>query len=99
MDNLNTKEYLEKTKNIIIQNLKNLAHAPSVQMQNIPADGYDDLREREMEAEEDARLETRITDNMKDKSKMTVEEFSDSEDEDGDDRRNQEDNSANMEVD
>ena len=33
MDNMNTPEYLEKTRNIILENLRNLQHAPSVQMQ------------------------------------------------------------------
>ena len=34
MENLNSREYLEKMKIKIIENLRNIPHAPSVQMQS-----------------------------------------------------------------
>lgn len=40
MDNLNTLEYLEKCKAIILDNLNQLKGAPSVQMQDVPPDYY-----------------------------------------------------------
>ena len=44
MHNSNSQEYLEKIKNSVIDNLRNLAHAPSVQMTDVPRDpmGMDD---------------------------------------------------------
>lgn len=55
MDNLNTREYLEKYCAKIIDNLRNVAHAPSVQMQDVPADFLKDS------SDEDEEPETRIT--------------------------------------
>ncbi|XP_059162843.1 histone deacetylase 3-like [Physella acuta] len=37
-DNLNTRQYLDNIKTSILENLKMLTHAPSVQMQDIPSD-------------------------------------------------------------
>ncbi|XP_067662888.1 histone deacetylase 3-like [Haliotis asinina] len=37
-ENLNTKQYLDHIRQTIHENLKNLIHAPSVQMQDIPPD-------------------------------------------------------------
>ncbi|KAL5017145.1 hypothetical protein ScPMuIL_006734 [Solemya velum] len=37
-DNLNTKQYLDSIRQTVNDNLKNLAHAPSVQMQDVPPD-------------------------------------------------------------
>lgn len=42
MDNLNTREYLERTKAVILENLRHIPHAPSVQMSAIPRDGYEE---------------------------------------------------------
>ncbi len=36
MENANSKDYLDKIKNAVIENLKKTAHAPSVQMTEVP---------------------------------------------------------------
>lgn len=38
MENLNTKEYLEKIKTTVLQNLSRTKFVPSVQMQEVPRD-------------------------------------------------------------
>jgi histone deacetylase 1/2 len=55
MENLNSTEYLEKMKNQVIENLKNLAHAPSVQMTDVPPDpiGLDDEADAEMDDQDE----------------------------------------------
>ncbi|KAJ3217520.1 histone deacetylase [Dinochytrium kinnereticum] len=76
MENLNSREYLEKMKSKIIDNLRNVAHAPSVQMQDVPRDLFTDEEE-----DEDANKDVRITQSMSDKHRMPVGELSDSEEE------------------
>merc|ERR1719471_1731799 len=39
MNNLNTKDYTDKIKTRLFENLRMLPHAPGVQMANIPEDG------------------------------------------------------------
>ncbi|KAI3647439.1 hypothetical protein MP228_007660 [Amoeboaphelidium protococcarum] len=85
MDNLNTREYLEKTKNIILENLRHIPHAPSVQLQPLVADSYNDALEEIAEAREH-NADERISILDSDKRVVRDDEFSDSEDE-GDDRR------------
>lgn len=85
MDNLNTREYLEKTKNIILENLRHIPHAPSVQLQPLVADSYNDALEEIAEARE-RNADERISILDSDKRVVRDDEFSDSEDE-GDDRR------------
>jgi len=79
MENLNSKEYLEKMTIKIIENLRNLQGAPSVAMQDVPPDTQFDSED---EDEEDA------DERPKGKSRRTYEEYSDSEDEISDGRRN-----------
>jgi histone deacetylase 1/2 len=38
IENLNTKQYLQSVKNVVLQNLNSLEHAPGVQMQIVPSD-------------------------------------------------------------
>ena len=38
MDNMNTREYLEKCKMQLLENLRHVAGAPGVQMQGTPFD-------------------------------------------------------------
>lgn len=45
MDNMNTKEYLLRTTQIIMENLRRIPHAPSVQLQPLVRDGYGDARD------------------------------------------------------
>ncbi|KAJ3028895.1 Histone deacetylase 1 [Rhizophlyctis rosea] len=81
MENLNTPQYLESIRIKIVENLRNLAHAPSVQMQEIPRNSYSD----DEEDDEDPG-NRRITQRMSDKHRSADGEYSDSEDE-GDSRR------------
>ncbi|KAI8846436.1 histone deacetylase 1 [Chytridium lagenaria] len=83
MENLNSREYLEKIKVKIIENLRNVAHAPSVQMQEVPRDMFSDDEE-----DEDVNKDIRITQSMSDKRRVPIGELSDSEDE-GENRRDQ----------
>lgn len=61
MENLNSYEYLEKNKQIILQNLSNIKGAPSVQIQEVPPDTYledsDDEDEMEEEKEQQHRMD------------------------------------------
>ncbi|KAJ3062844.1 histone deacetylase, partial [Quaeritorhiza haematococci] len=81
MENLNTREYLEKVKMKIIENLRHCQFAPSVQMHEVPGDLSSDEEEDEDEKDQ------RITQRMSDKHRVPETELSDSEDE-GDGRRN-----------
>ncbi len=38
MENLNSREYLEKCKAVVLENLRYLEAAPSVQFQSVPPD-------------------------------------------------------------
>ncbi|KAI9020750.1 hypothetical protein CLU79DRAFT_755321 [Phycomyces nitens] len=53
MENLNTTEYLEKTKHKVFENLARTMFAPSVQMQEVPGDR--DMSEDEDEQDQDNR--------------------------------------------
>ncbi|OAD72874.1 hypothetical protein PHYBLDRAFT_177642, partial [Phycomyces blakesleeanus NRRL 1555(-)] len=53
MENLNTTEYLEKTKTKVFENLARTMFAPSVQMQEVPGDR--DMSEDEDEQDQDNR--------------------------------------------
>ncbi|KAJ3299393.1 putative histone deacetylase 1-B [Borealophlyctis nickersoniae] len=84
MENQNTTHYLDTIRAKIIDNLRNLAHAPSVQMHEVPQDLYSS----DEEDDEDNMKDRRITQRMSDKRRVPEGELSDSEDE-GDNRRNQ----------
>lgn len=79
MANKNTPVYLDKTKTQVFQNLMELPHAPSVQMQDIPEDSI----KNERDDEENDNPDERISIANSDKSIHRNEEFSDSEDEAG----------------
>ncbi|KAI9209313.1 histone deacetylase 1-like protein [Polychytrium aggregatum] len=87
MENLNTPKYLEQMKIKIIENLRHVIHAPSVQMHHAPKGLYESDDEDEDEDSEDLK-DTRITQRMSDKHRVPDTELSDSEDE-GDNRRDQ----------
>ncbi|KAI2626118.1 hypothetical protein GGS26DRAFT_563263 [Hypomontagnella submonticulosa] len=65
MENANSPEYLEKIKNQLIENLRRTAHAPSVQMQDVPRHSIGAMSDEE-EAElddldEDENKDVRMT--------------------------------------
>lgn len=76
MDNLNTEEYLQKIKHQVFENLSRTQFAPSVQMQNVPADNFPSDDENEDDA--DVRTPVRIWD----KRVVPENEFAESDDED-----------------
>uniref|UniRef100_A0A1I8G7H4 Histone deacetylase n=1 Tax=Macrostomum lignano TaxID=282301 RepID=A0A1I8G7H4_9PLAT len=58
-ENMNTKTYLDSIRVVVHDNLKQLSHAPSVQLQDVPPDFFpqlDDDQRAEMEEREDARM-------------------------------------------
>lgn len=85
MENANSPEYLEKIKIQVIENLKKTAHAPSVQMQDVPRDSLmGDLDEEEAElddADEDENKDSRNTQRRWDKRVTREDELDESEDE------------------
>jgi histone deacetylase 1/2 len=85
MENANSYEYLEKIKIQVIENLKKTAHAPSVQMQDVPRTTLAGMTEEE-EAElddldEDENKDVRKTQRQWDKEIQRDNEFYDSDDE------------------
>ncbi|KAJ5551570.1 hypothetical protein N7535_000485 [Penicillium sp. DV-2018c] len=92
MDNANTREYLDKIRNQVVENLKRTAFAPSVQMTDVPRnpllDGMDDEADDVMDdLDEDENKDKRFTQRRFDQRTEKAGELSDSEDE--------EENSAN----
>ncbi|TPX42106.1 hypothetical protein SeMB42_g01200 [Synchytrium endobioticum] len=77
MENQNSREYLDKIKIKIIENLRHIPSAPSVQTQEVPADGFSSDDDEDDEATKD----TRITQRMSDRHRVPENELSDSEDE------------------
>ncbi|KAL3472226.1 hypothetical protein BJX99DRAFT_235962 [Aspergillus californicus] len=87
MDNANTKEYLDKIRTQVVENLKRTAFAPSVQMTDVPrdplVDGMDDEAEAIMDdLDEDENKDKRFTQRRFDQYIEKTGELSDSEDED-----------------
>ncbi len=85
MDNANSKDYLEKIKTQVIENLKRTAFAPSVQMTDVPRDpeGMDDEADAMLDdLDEDQNKDTRYTKRRWDKYVSKDEELSESEGED-----------------
>ncbi|KAI6711374.1 hypothetical protein PZA11_004562 [Diplocarpon coronariae] len=85
MDNANSKDYLEKIKIAVIDNLKKTAHAPSVQMMDVPrammngaVEEDDDILD---DADEDENKDTRSSQRRNDKRITRDDEFEESEDE------------------
>ncbi|KAH8693834.1 histone deacetylase RpdA/Rpd3 [Talaromyces proteolyticus] len=86
MDNANTKEYLDKIRSQVIENLKRTAFAPSVQMTDVPRDplldGLDDEADAIMDdLDEDENKDKRYTKRRFDQYIEKAGELSDSEDE------------------
>lgn len=85
MENANSPEYLEKIKNQLIENLRRTAHAPSVQMQDVPPDFPQTLTEEE-EAElndldDDENKDMRMTQRQWEKQREPENEYEDSDNE------------------
>jgi histone deacetylase 1/2 len=84
MDNANSREYLEKIRVQVIENLKRTTFAPSVQMQDVPRDSLamNDEDEAAMDdLDEDENPDRRRTQRRFDKYSEKDGELSDSEDE------------------
>ena len=84
MDNANSQDYLQKIKIQVIENLRNTAFAPSVQVTDVPRDpeGMNDEADAEMDdLDEDENPDTRYTKRRWDKYIEKDGELSDSEDE------------------
>jgi histone deacetylase 1/2 len=84
MDNANSREYLEKIRIQVIENLKRTTFAPSVQMQDVPRDSLamNDEDEAAMDdLDEDENPDRRRTQRRFDKYMEKDGELSDSEDE------------------
>ncbi|KAL5361908.1 hypothetical protein BJX96DRAFT_94651 [Aspergillus floccosus] len=86
MDNANTKEYLDKIRAQVVENLKRTAFAPSVQMTDVPRDplveGMDDEADAIMDdLDEDENKDKRYTKRRFDQYVEKPGELSDSEDE------------------
>jgi histone deacetylase 1/2 len=93
MDNANSREYLDKILTQVLENMKRTAHAPSVQMMDVPRDslGLNDDDEAALDdLDEDENIDKRRTQRRADKYVQKNGELSDSEDEemeiDGDGR-------------
>ncbi|KAL4962265.1 histone deacetylase RPD3 [Aspergillus stella-maris] len=87
MDNANTREYLDKIRTQVVENLKRTAFAPSVQMTDVPreslVDGMDDEAEAILDdLDEDENKDKRFTKRQFDQYIEKPGELSDSEDED-----------------
>jgi hypothetical protein len=87
MPNQNSSEYMDKIKVKLFDNLRMLPHVPGVQMQPIPDDAMD--VDRLADEDKDADPDKRISQLQSDRRVEDERELSDSEDEDGDNRRNQ----------
>ena len=77
MTNQNSQQYLDKIKVNLLENMRMLPCAPGVQMQDIPEDAF--THESDDEDKDDP--EKRISQKQRDKKIACTEEFSDSEDE------------------
>ena len=87
MDNANSKEYLDKILTQVLENMKRTAHAPSVQMTDIPRDslGMNDDDEAALDdLDEDENTDKRHTQRRADQYIQKNGELSDSEDDEMD---------------
>jgi len=76
MENLNTPEYLDKIKERLFENLRQINHAPSVPFHQTPRDDDD---EDEDDNEADAMADVRISAKEEDKSVAHPADFYDGE--------------------
>lgn len=85
MDNANSKDYLEKIKIQVIENLKKTAHAPSVQMTDVPratlTGGLDEDEDILDDFDEDENMDKRSSQRRNDKRIARDDELDESEDE------------------
>lgn len=85
MDNANSKDYLEKIKIQVIENLKRTAHAPSVQMTDVPrttmTGGIDEDEDILDDLDEDENVDTRSSKRRNDQRITRDDELDESEDE------------------
>lgn len=86
MDNANTKDYLDKIRSQVVENLKRTAFAPSVQMTDVPrnplVDGMDDEADDVLDdLDEDENKDKRFTQRRFDQYVEKPGELSESEDE------------------
>lgn len=82
MDNLNTPEYLEGLRTRIIDNLRSMPFAPSVQMQHTPRASPFAGDDGALSEDEDSDLDERITQRLRDRHTQAFgDELSDDEDE------------------
>jgi len=65
MNNLNTKDYTDKIKTRLLENLRMLPHAPGVQMANIPEDGA--KVKTDSEVKDEANPDKRLPEQLRDK--------------------------------
>ena len=87
MDNANSREYLDKILTQVLENMKRTAHAPSVQMTDVPRDslGMNDDDEAALDdLDEDENTDKRHTQRRADKYVQKNGELSDSEDDEMD---------------
>ncbi|KAH8592154.1 hypothetical protein B0O99DRAFT_549448 [Bisporella sp. PMI_857] len=86
MENANSREYLEKIKNQVIFNLRQTAHAPSVQSTEIPrttiTGGTEEDDDIIADQDEDDNPDVRMTQHRWDKKITRNDEFDESDDED-----------------
>lgn len=86
MENANSKEYLEKIKIQVIENLKKTAHAPSVQLTDVPRTtlmgDISDYEEELDDLDEDLNADERVTMRMLDQRIARDDELDDSDNED-----------------
>lgn len=83
MDNLNTPQYLDHVRTRIIDNLRSMPFAPSVQMQDVPGPSLYEATGMDLSDDEDSDLDERITQQMRDHhTQRGGDELSDDEDED-----------------
>ena len=83
MDNANSKEYLDKIRIAVLENLKKTTFAPSVQMTDVPRDGLgmnDDEEDALDDQDEDQNPDIRTTQRQFDKRIEANGELDDSED-------------------
>ncbi|KAI0473927.1 hypothetical protein GGR56DRAFT_666888 [Xylariaceae sp. FL0804] len=88
MENANSPEYLEKIKNQLIDNLRRTAHAPSVQMQDVPRHSMGAMSDEDDAAlddeDEDEHKDVRMTQRRWEQRVEAANEYEESDDEDMD---------------
>ncbi|KAJ1657020.1 hypothetical protein IWQ61_003510 [Dispira simplex] len=85
MDNYNDRQFLSKIHSCIVDNLRQIPHAPSVQLQEVPRDYITDEDGDEEEQEDAMNADIRISQRQRDLRIVPENEFSDGEDRDEDD--------------